>query len=400
MQETDATAPVRKDSWEYFSRTREGLQYGQHCRRPAGTRGLPDPEALAGSPPGEELLLDENELAGDSGYFALGGFAISPAHDCLAYSTDLTGGELYTLRFRRCATDGGGGHADLADEIPDTYYGLAWANDGATIFFVRPDDAMRPYQVWRHTVGTPAADDVLVFQEDDERFYVSVDRTRTGRYIVVTSASKLTTEVWFVDADTPTAELRVVAPREEGVEYHVEHHVERNVDGDEEIDRFYILTNADGAENFKLMVAPVGEPERASWETVVAHRPDVRLEDVDAFAGHLVLSERERGLEQLHVIRLVDGDEHIVAMPEEVYSAWIGANPEFDTSTIRFGYTSLVAPATNYAYDLDTRATTLVKQQPVHGYDPDRFETHRLWATARGRRAGADLGRSPEGLPA
>jgi oligopeptidase B len=377
VQETDATAPVRKDAWEYFSRTREGLQYGQHCRRLAGTPGLPDPAATAGSPPGEQLLLDENELATDSGYFALGGFAMSPAHDHLAYSFDLTGGEVYTLRFRRCPA-GEGLHTteDLPDEIPGTYYGLAWANDGRTVFYVRPDETIRPYQVWRHTVGTPAADDVLVFQEDDERYYVSVDRTRTGRYVVVTSASKLTTEVWFVDADSPTTELRVVAPREEGIEYHVEHHADANTD------RFYVLTNADGAANFALMVAPVANPARAAWETVVAHRPDVRLEDVDAFAGHLVLSERERGLEQLRVMRFVDGDEHVVEMPEEVYSAWLGANPEFDATSVRFGYTSLVAPATDYLYDLDTRTRTLVKQQPVHGYDPARYETHRLWATA------------------
>jgi oligopeptidase B len=383
VQETDATAPVRKGDWEYFTRTREGLQYGQHCRRPAGTPGLPDPTATAGSPPGEHLLLDENELSGDSGYFALGAFSISPAQDHLAYSTDLTGGERYTLRFRRCTgAPDGSAPTDLADAIPDTYYGVAWANDGATVFFTRPDDAMRPYQVWRHTIGTPAADDVLVFEEDDERYYVSVDRTRTGRYLIVTSASKLTTEVWFVDANTPAAPLSLVAPRDEGVEYHVEQH-SSSAHGD----RFYILTNADGAENFELRVAPVATPGRDRWETVVAHRPDVRLEDVDAFAGHLVLSERADGLEQLHVLRLAptadeDGDEHIVAMPEEVYSVWIGSNAEFDTTTIRLGYTSLVAPSSDLDYDLDERARTLVKRQPVHGYEPERFETHRLWATA------------------
>ncbi len=380
VQETDASAPVRKGPWEYFSRTREGLQYGLHCRRPAGTPGLPDPEAVAGTPPGEDLLLDENVLAGDSGYFALGAFSMSPAHDCLAYSTDHTGGELYTLRFRGCPTPGATGGAaipvDLPDEIPDTYYGVAWANDSATVFFTRPDDAMRPYQIWRHRVGTPASDDVLVFQEDDERYYVSVDRTRTGHYLVVTSASKLTTEVWFVDADTPEAELRVVAPRVEGIEYHVEHHCFNDADN------FYVLTNADSAENFALRVTPVATPGRDHWEPVVAHRPDVRLEDVDAFAGHLVVSERERGLEQLRVIRLSDGDQHVVAMPEEVYSAWLGPNAEFDTTVIRFGYTSLVAPGTDFEYDLDTRTETLVKVQPVHGYDSERFETHRLWATA------------------
>ena len=379
VEETDVSAPVRKDGWEYYTRTRKGLQYGLHCRRPAGTDEILDPLAVAGEPSGEELLLDENALAAGSGYFALGGFAITPRHDLLAYSVDLNGSELYTLRFRGVSTGSDGVTSDLPDEVPDTYYGLAWANDGATIFYTRPDEAMRPYQVWRHRVGTPSSDDVLVFEDPDERYYVSVDRTRTGRYIVVTSASKLTTEVWFVDADTPAAELHVVAPREEGVEYHVEHH--ESVEGG---DRFYVLTNAGGAENFELLVTPVATPGRGHWTTVVAHRPDVRLEDVDAFAHHLVLSERRRALEQIHVLPIGGGGEgeHVVEMPEEVYSVWTGANPQFDTSTWRLGYTSLVAPASDYDYDVTTRTMTLVKQQPVHGYDPRRLETHRIWATA------------------
>ncbi len=372
VQETDASAPVRKGPYEYFTRTIEGRQYGIHCRRPAGTPGLPDPFAEPGSPPGEDVLLDENVLADGQDYFALGGFSVSPDHTQLAYSVDVTGGERYELRFRDLTSGD-----DRPDVVPDVYYGLAWANDDRTCFFVRPDAAMRPWQVWRHRLGAPAGDDVLVYQEDDDRFYASVGRTRTGRYIIVALGSKITSESWFLDADDADGSPRVVEPRRQGVEYDVDHHHSR-----EHGDRFFVLTNDDGAENFKLMVTPVDQPGRAQWRDVVPHRADVRLEDVDAFAEHLVLSERADGLERIVVRRLADDDTHVIAMPDPVYSAGVGANPEFEITTLRFEYTSLVAPVSSYDYGLESRERVLVKRQPVPGYDPDRYESHRPWATA------------------
>jgi oligopeptidase B len=372
VQETDASAPVRKGPYEYFTRTIEGKQYGVHCRRPAGTPGLPDPFAAPGTPPGEEVLLDENVLAEGHEYFAVGGFTVSPDYTRLAYSVDVTGGERYELRFRDLRTG-----KDLPDVVPDVYYGLAWANDNRTCFYTRPDAAMRPWQIWRHRLGTPPGDDALVHQEDDDRFYASVGRTRTGQYVIISVASKVTTEVWFVDADDAEVAPRVVEPRRQGVEYDVEHHR-----SEQHGERFFVLTNDGGAENFKLMVAPVDRPGRDQWRDVVPHRADVRLEDVDAFAGHLVLSERAEGLERIVVRRLVDDDTHVVAMPDPVYSAGVGANPEFETATLRFEYTSLVAPLSSYEYDLETRERTLLKQQPVPGYEPTRYESHRLWATA------------------
>jgi oligopeptidase B len=180
-----------------------------------------------------------------------------------------------------------------------------------------------------------------------------------------------------VDADEPGAAPHVVEPRRESVEYDVEHH-----SSPEHGDRFFVVTNDDGAENFKLMVTPADRPGRDHWREVVPHRDDVRLEGVDAFAGHLVLSERAEGLERIVVRRFADDDSHVVAMPDPVYSAGVGANPEFDTRTLRFEYTSLVAPVSSYDYDLEGRERTLVKRQPVPGYDPDKLESHRLWATA------------------
>jgi oligopeptidase B len=371
VRETDVSAPVRRSTWEYFTRTIEGREYPVHCRRPRSDR-LPDADAAPGSVDGEEVLLDENARAAGADYFALRGMAISPDQDRVAFSVDTTGGERSTLRFRDLTAG-----TDLPDEVPDTYYGLAWANDGVTVLYVRPDEAMRPWQVWRHTLGTPAEADVLVHQEDDDRFFVALERARTGRYLLISSQSKLTSETHLVDADDPTGAPRLVAARDHGVEYHVEHHV------DDDGDRLFVLTNADGAENFKLMVAPTAAPGRASWTEVVPHRDDVRLEAVDAFADHLLLSERAGGLEQLRVQRVSDGEAHTIAMADEVYSAWVGTNPEFETAVMRLGYTSLVVPTRALDYDVDTRTVTIVKQQDIADYDPTEFETWREWATAK-----------------
>jgi oligopeptidase B len=372
VRETDVSAPVRKGAWEYYTRTIEGHDYAVHCRCPVGAGGAIDPDAAPGTTPGEEVLIDENARAERHEYFALRGLAVSPDQKRLAFAVDVTGGERSVLRFRDLA-----GATDLADEIPDVYYGLAWANDDTTVFYVRPDESMRPWQVWRHTLGTPVADDALVYQEDDDRFYLHVDRSRTDVFVIITAESKLTSEVRLVDANDPGAPARLITPREHGTEYHVEHHRD-----DEQGDRLFILTNADGAENFKLMVASLAAPGRESWTEVIGHRADVRLESVDAFAAHLVLAERADGLEQLRVRRIADGADHTIAMPDEVYSAWVGANPEFASRTLRFGYTSLAVPVRDVDYDLDDRSSVVVKQQDVADYNADEYETWREWATA------------------
>ena len=363
IQETDVSAPVRYGPWDYFARTAEGSQYAQHGRRPAGAA---DGEA-------EVLLLDENLLAGDSPYFALGGFALAPSHDVFAYSTDYSGGERYTLRFRDMRTG-----QDLPDTVDDIYYSLAWSSDSGTILYVRPDDTVRPYQVWRHALGTDARADVLIYEEADERFFVGVAGTRSGRYLLIVSDSKITSEIHFLDADHPNAEPRVVEPRTEGLEYSVEHHIDETHG-----DRFLILTNADGAEDFKVMEAAATAPDRASWKEMIPHRPGVRMHDLDAFAEHLLISEREGGLEQLRIRRLAGGDDHAIELFDPVYSVWAGENLDYETPTVRYGYTSLVRPTSAFDYDLATNESTLVKQTPVlGGYDADLYTSARLWATA------------------
>lgn len=376
VRETDVSAPVQRHEWDYYSRTREGAQYAYHCRRPHRP-GLPDPGARPGEPADETVLLDENVLAGQSPYFALGGLAVSPDSALVAYLVDLDGSERYELRVRDAVT-----LADHPEVVRDVYYGLAWSSDARTVFYTRFDAAMRPHQVWRHRIGTPPGDDVLVFEEPDERFNVGVGRTRSGDYLLVTADSKTTSEVRILRADTPEGDLVLVEPRTAGLEYGIEHH--RSADGSE---RFLVLHNGDGAENFKVSLAPVDAPARANWVDVIPARDDVRLDDVDAFAAHVVLTERADGLARLSYAPIAPdgtiGARTPLALAESPATAWLGSNPTFETSTVRVRWTSLSRPATDAELDCTTGTVTEVKRQPVGGgYDPADYESTREWATA------------------
>jgi len=356
IQETDLSVPARKGEWWYLSRTVEGQQYGIVCRRQGGPDGP------------EHIVLDQNQLAEGHDYLSVANTAVSPDTTLLAYATDFDGSERYTLRVRDLATG-----ADHPDEVPDTYYGVAWAADNATLFYVKVDEAMRPWQLWRHRLGTPVADDVLIHQEEDDRFFLHVGGTKTERFVFLVLESKVTSEVWFLDAADPDGDFRMVQARQQGVEYGVEDHGER----------FFVVTNADGAENFKLMETPIATPGRDHWVEVIGHRPDVKLDGIDLFADHLVLFEKSEGLRRIAVRRLSDGDTHVVEQAEPVYTVWPDANMELATTTLRFGYSSLVTPRSVYDYDMATRTRVLLKRQPVLGhYDPAEWETSRLWATA------------------
>ncbi|MEU7838607.1 S9 family peptidase [Nonomuraea sp. NPDC049129] len=360
-QETDLSVPSRKGEWWYFSRTEEGKQYAVSCRVPA------DGETPPAVTPGERLdreqvILDGNELAGESAFFSVGTSAITPDGKMLAYSTDYKGDERFTLRFKNLETG-----EPLDDEIENVFYGGAWSADGSAFFYTRVDDAWRPFQVYRHTLGSP--DDVLVYEETDERYWVGIGLTRSEKYLVLGAGSKITSEVRILDAADPTGEFQVVRPRKAGVEYGIEHAG----------DFFYVLHN-ENAENFELATAPLDAP--GTWTPVIAHSTDTRLLEIDAFDGHAVVHFRRDGLTGIRVLPY-GGDEYEIEFPEPLYDVGPAGNPEFSTGRLRLAYTSMITPASVYDYDLATHELILLKQRPVlGGYDPADYEQFREWATA------------------
>ncbi len=355
VQETDSSAPTFFKGWWTYTRTVEGLEYEIYCRR-HGSMDAP-----------EEVLLDANELAKAHDYFDLGYVERSPDENVVAYAADIDGSELHVLRFR----DLGRG-ADLEDTITGVYYGSAWSADSRTFFYVKPDAAMRPYQVWRHRLGTRPEQDVLVVQEDDERFELTVELTKSERYILISSGSQETSEWRVLAADDPEAEPAIVEQRRTGIEYSVDH----------QEDRFLILTN-DGARNFRLMAAPLSSPRRATWTEIVPERPGVRLNFTDVHRNHIVLGQRSDGLQRLEVLDCLSGELHVVEQTDSTYTAFPGSSPSYDSVVMRFFYTSLTAPFSAVDYDMGTRRRTIVKQQPVRGgYDVADYVTERLWAMA------------------
>ena len=364
-QETDLSVPMRKGGHWYYNRMVEGKQYGIHCRVAVRPGETDPPSTVDGAPlPGEEILLDGNELAEGHEFFALGTFDVSPDGRWLAYSTDFAGDERFTLHVKDLSTG-----EVLADEIPDTHYGSAWALDASTLFYLTVDDAWRPYRVWRHVVGTAPDTDAIVYEEPDERFWVGVQLTRSERFILVDVHSKLTSEVHYLPADRPLDPLAVVAPRRQGVEYAVEHHGHR----------FLILHN-DGALDFALSYTSVDSP--GEWNTLIEHQPGTRLMGVDAFERYLVVSLRRDGLTGLRVVPLA-GEEYDIDFPEPLYAVGADQNPEYQTDSFRLHYVSLVTPDSVYDCDLATGRLTLRKRRPVlGGYDPAQYEQHREWALA------------------
>jgi oligopeptidase B len=353
VQETDYSAPTFYKGWWSYSRTVEGLDYEIYCRK----RGSMDAA--------EEVMLDANELARGHEYFELGYVERSPDENLVAYAVDTDGAELHELRFRDLITG-----RDLEDVLSGVYYGAAWSADSGTFFYVRPDSAMRPYQVWRHRLGAAVEQDVLVLQEDDERFELSVESSKSERYILFTSASQVSSECRFLPSDKPEEEPRMVEPRRAEIEYSVDH----------QEDLFLILTN-DGATNFRLMSAPISSPGRPSWTDVVPERPGVRLNFADVHKGHVVLGQRSDGLERLEILDSTTSELHLVEQPDSAYTAFPGSSPDYESPVMRFFYTSLTAPWSAVDYDMQTRERTIVKEQPVRGgYDRDDYATERLWA--------------------
>src|SRR5579872_7184144 len=351
IQQTDLSVPVKRDEYFYYTRTEEGRQYAIHCRK-------------KGDGP-EEVLLDCNLLAEGHKYFRLGAFIASPNHRLLAYSVDFEGNEMYTVRVKNLDTG-----ELLADEIPNTSYTLEWAADNATFFYTTLDEALRPYKVFRHTLGVK--EDSLIYHEPDERFTLDLSSTRSRTYVFININSSLTSEVRYLRKDQPTGEFHILLPRVYETEYDATHHG----------DSFFIRTN-DGAKGFRVVKAPIANPAKANWREIIPGREGITIESVTAFQDYLVTEERHRGLTQLCIRDMHTGAQHSIEFPEPVYTAELGANAEFRTKLLRFHYTSLVTPASVYDYNMETRERELKKQQAVlGGYDPQLYQSERIYAAA------------------
>ncbi len=356
IKETDLSVPYRKDNYYYYTRTEEGKAYPIYCRK-KGTLDAP-----------EEVLLDQNELAKGHEFFSLGVFKVSPNHQILAYSVDTSGAEQYTLFFLDLNT-----YQPYPESISDTYFSLTWGNDNKTIFYTKIDAANRPFQLFRHTLGTAITEDALIYHEPDDAYFLSVGKTRSQAYILIHLSSTITSEVHYLDANNPRGDFKLIHPRTSGMEYDVEHHS----------DHFYIVTN-DEAINFKLMKSPVASPTKENWQTVIPHREDVMLSGVSVFANHLVIYERKNGLPIAGIQKLSTSEEHYITFPEPTYAISEGNNPEFNTTTLRLSYTSLITPPSVFDYDLETHDHELKKEAEVlGGYDRTQYKSEWLMATAK-----------------
>ena len=361
VKQTDVSVPYRDGAWWYLTRTEEGRQYAIYCRKAAPQDDAP-----------EQVILDGNQLAGGHAFFAIGATDITDDGRWLAYTTDTTGFRQYTLHIKDLASG-----ETLPGEV-ERVGSIVWAADNRTLFYtVEDEEQKRQYQLWRHKRGTPHSEDVLVYQDDDERFNLGAGRTRDGKFLVLESASHTTSESWVLTAAEPEGAFTLIAAREDEHEYSIDH---RN-------GLWFIRTN-DRGRNFRLVTAPVATQDRENWTERIPHRGALMLEDVDLFAGFFVACEREDGLPRLRIWRFSsDGAEAApageISFPEPAYSAHPHINRQFDTATFRYSYQSLVTPSSVYEYEVATGVSTLLKQLEIPGgFDRALYASERVQATA------------------
>lgn len=357
IKEQDESVPYFKNGYYYYTRTEEGRQYFKFCRK-KGALDAP-----------EEVLLDVDALAEGYPYYAVGGFNVSPDNKLLAYGVDTVSRRQYTIHVKNLETG-----EVLPDAIPGTSGGSVWANDNRTLFYTKNNAAtLLTEKIMRHTLGSDSDNDQVVYHESDNTNYIGVGKAKSGKFIYIYSGGTLSSETRYLDADDPMGTFRIFQPRMPEVLYSVTALA----------DRFLIVTNQN-AKNFKLMECPFDRTGQEHWKEVIPHRPDVLLEDVDEFRDFLVVSERKNGLIQLAIRNLTDGSQHYLDFGEEAYTAYPSNNPEYNTATLRYGYTSLTTPSSTYDYDMNTHEKTLLKQQEVvGGYNVADYRTERLYATAK-----------------
>jgi oligopeptidase B len=357
IKEDDSSVPVLDNGYYYYSRTAKDKQYATQYRR-KGSMSAP-----------EEVLIDGNQMAEGKAYFGLGGLEVSNHNELMAYSYNHTGSYAeYDLHFRNLATG-----QELPEVIAGTS-GFALANDNQTVFYTKPDKALRSYRLYRHTLGTPPAQDKLLYEEKDELFRIFVGRTKSKAYLVLYIGSSTTSEMRLLDANQPNGEFKVFSPRQKDTEYSIDHHPTK----------FFVRYKDRQNLNYKVMEAPLqGHEDRSKWKDVLPYDPKVRIEGIDVYDKHLVISARTAGLLELRIMELASSKIAPIKFPEPVYSVYNGGSPEFAATSVRYVYTSLNRPTTTYEYDLATGQSKVLKVREIpSGFTPDNYEVKRLFAKA------------------
>lgn len=358
IKEDDQSVPVKDNGYWYYTKYVAGKDYAINCRK---KDSIDNPQ--------EEILIDGPAMAAGHDYWALGGIDISDDNQLMCYSEDVVSRRIYNASFKNLSSG-----QILSDKLEGLAGSPVWAADNKTVFYVKKDPTtLREFQIWRHTLGTVQDKDVLVFQEDNEEFHCFVSRTKSKKYLVIGSHQTLSNEYRVLDASNPNGEFRVIQPRERDLEYSIDHYG----------DKFYITTNYQ-AKNFRLMECDENSTTKENWKEVIPHREDVLLEGIEIFKDFLVVDERKNGLTQLRIIKWSDRSEHYMEFQDPAYAAGVGANPDFNTDILRYGYSSMTTPASTYDYNMNTHERTLMKQQEVvGGHNPQDYQSERLYATAK-----------------
>ena len=354
----DESVPVKLRGYWYYSRFEKGNEYAFSCRK----KGTMDAE--------EEILLNEPELAKGHNYFSIGSSSVSPNNKLMVYGVDTVSRRQYTLYFKNLETG-----ELFEDKIPETNGGAVWANDNKTIFYTKNDpQTLRAYRVYKHVLGTDMREDEVVFEEKDETFFIWVSKSKSQEYIMIGSNSTLSTETRYIKADEPNSEWTIVHPRENDHEYGVSHYG----------DHFYIQTNLE-AKNFRLVKTPIENTSVENWVDVLPHREDVLLEGTDFFSSHMVVSERKQGLNNIRIMKWDGSEDYYLEFNDPAYMAFTGANPDYDSEDLRFGYTSLTTPYTTYEHNFADRSRKQLKQQKVLGgkFDQANYTSERIMVEAR-----------------
>ena len=356
IKEDDSSVPAPDGPFAYFRKFRDGGQHALHCRMPRDGGEV-------------QVLLDGDQLAAGHDYFRFGEVRHSLDHALCAWAADTKGSEYFTVRIRSWAT----GEDSAIDVIEETDGGVVWSADSQAFFYVKLDVNHRPMQVWRHRLGTAQAEDTLVYEEKDTGWFTHIHESSSGRFCVIAGGDHETSELWLIDLADPDAKPRLVAAREEGIQYSL---------GDRG-DQLFILTNADDAIDFKIVLAPLDAPERANWRDLIPHRPGIYVDDFELYAGHLARLERANALPSIVIRDLATDEEHAIAFAESAYSLDSLGGYEFDTTNLRIAYSSMTTPSEVYDYDMVTRQRVLRKREEIpSGHDPANYVTTRIMAVS------------------